>query len=230
VLLKRLEQGLAQLELGLRGLVVISEELEAVQGALRAGTVPTRWSFAYFSLKPLANWYADLILRYDFLASWAAKGLPFHFWIGAFTYPTGFTTSLQQRFSRKASGAPIDRLEFDFVPVPKEPREITEHPKDGAFVTGLHLEGAKWNPEKLWLCEPEVMELTCPMPVLHFKPIQKRAKPPPNIYECPCYYYPKRQGTVDRDSWMLRVDLRSGEAPPEFWVKRGAALLMSLAY
>jgi len=201
-----------------------------VQAALRAGTVPIGWSKTYFSLKPLANWYADMINRYEFLGNWAEKGLPFHFWIGAFTYPTGFTTSLQQRFSRKASGAPIDRLEFDFVPVPKEPREITEHPKDGAFVTGLHLEGAKWNPEKLWLCEPEVMELTCPMPVLHFKPIQKRAKPPPNIYECPCYYYPKRAGTVDRDSWMLRVDLRSGEAPPEFWVKRGAALLMSLGY
>jgi dynein heavy chain len=230
VLLRRLRTGLDQLESGLKGLVVISPELEGIQVALRENKVPAAWAFAYFSLKPLANWFEDLRARYDFLAVWSQKGIPFHFWIGAFTYPTGFTTSLLQRFSRKASGAPIDKLEFDFVPVPKEPREIAEHPKDGAFISGLFLEGAKWNPEKLCLCEPEVMELACPMPVLHFKPIQKRAKPPQNVYECPCYYFPKRDGTVDRDSWMLRVDLKSGDYPAEFWVKRGAALLMSLAF
>jgi len=135
-----------------------------------------------------------------------------------------------QRFSRKASGAPIDKLEFDFVPVGKEPGEITEQPKDGAFITGLHLEGAKWDNDNNCLTEPKVMELYCSMPVLHFKPIQKRAKPPQNIYECPCYYYPHRNGTVGKDSFMLRVDLRSGNFPAEFWVKRGAALLMSLGF
>lgn len=29
---------------------------------------------------------------------------------------------------------------------------------------------------------------------------------------------------------MLRVDLKSGDYVAEFWVKRGAALLMSLAF
>jgi len=229
VLLRALRVSLQQLEKGIKGLVVISPELEEVLTALADNKVPAAWSFAYFSLKPLANWAEDLRNRYDFFAVWSQKGIPFHFWAGAFTYPTGFTTSLLQRFSRKASGAPIDKLEFDFVPVPKEPHEITEHPKDGAFISGLHLEGAKWNPEKLCLCEPEVMELACPMPVLHFKPIQKRAKPPQNVYECPCYYYPKRDGSVGVDSYQLKVDLKSGEYPAEFWIKRGAALLMSLA-
>jgi len=112
----------------------------------------------------------------------------------------------------------------------KEIRELNEHPKDGAYISGLHLEGAKWSGEKLCLIEPEVMELTCPMPILHFKPIQKRTKAIPNNYECPCYYYPKREGTVDKDSWMLKIDLKCGDYPPEFWVKRGTAILMSLAH
>jgi len=73
------------------------------------------------------------------------------------------------------------------------------------------------------------MELACPMPILHFKPIQKRAKPPQNIYQCPTYYYPTRQGTPYMDSFMLYVDLKCGDYPAEFWVKRGTALLMSLA-
>mmetsp|Transcript_14972 Transcript_14972/g.25481 ORF Transcript_14972/g.25481 Transcript_14972/m.25481 type:complete len:81 (-) Transcript_14972:48-290(-) len=78
--------------------------------------------------------------------------------------------------------------------------------------------------------EPEVMELNCPMPILHFKPIQKRAKPPQNMYLCPCYYYPKREGTIGKDSFMLNVDLKSGDYPQEFWVKRGTALVMSTAF
>lgn len=48
------------------------------------------------------------------------------------------------------------------------------------------------------------------------------------MYECPCYYYPTRAGTVSKDSFMLKVDLKAGDYSAEFWVKRGAALLMSL--
>jgi len=96
-------------------------------------------------------------------------------------------------------------------------------------VTGLFLEGAKWDHEKGCLAEPEVMELKVRMPVIHFKPIQKRSKPPQNIYDCPTYYYPKRSGTTVRDSFLMKIDLRTLEQPAEFWVKRGTALLLSLA-
>jgi hypothetical protein len=53
-----------------------------------------------------------------------------------------------QRFSRKNIGVPIDKLEFDFIPSNKSPEEITEYPKDGAYITNLYLEGAKWDIEK----------------------------------------------------------------------------------
>lgn len=91
----------------------------------------------------------DLNERYKFFANWASKlMMPFVFWISAFTYPTGFTTSLLQRFSRKPNGAAIDRLEFDFIPHNKTLKDINEHAKDGAYIHGLFLEGAKWNFDK----------------------------------------------------------------------------------
>ena len=166
-------------------------------------------------------------MRYEFFETWAQKGAPFVFVISYFTYPTGFTTSLLQKYSRKAGSQSIDKLEFDFIPTQKPVSDITEVVKDGAFITGLSLEGAKWNADKQCLMEPDVMELSCPMPVLHFKPIPKRTKALQNIYECPCYYYPIRQGVGARDSWMLRIDLKSGDYSSEFWVKRGTALVMS---
>lgn len=78
--------------------------------------MPKAWSFAYFSMKNLGNWVNDLKNRYDFLELWAKKGNPFVYHVSYFTYPTGFTTSLLQKFSRKAGSPSIDRLEFDFIP------------------------------------------------------------------------------------------------------------------
>jgi len=178
VLVVQLAKQLVQLERGSLGLEVISPELEDTMVALGENRVPKTWGRYYFSLKPLASWFEDLGQRYGFFQNWAALAMraqpttPFHYWIGAFTYPTGFTTSLLQRFSRfSRSGAPIDMLTFDFIPVQKEPHELQEHPKDGAYIVKLHLEGASWDPERLCLQQPSVMQLTCPLPVLHFKPI-----------------------------------------------------------
>lgn len=229
ILLAVLKASLEQLEKGIKGLVLISPELEQVLGALFENKVPKSWSFAYFSLKPLAVWMRDLAERYAFFSQWAAKTAPHVFWIGAFTYPTGFTTSLLQRYSRRGGAPSIDKLEFDFIPITKLAKEVTEPPKDGSYISGLYLEGAKWNFEKMCLWEPDVMELTVLMPVIQFKPIQKRVKPPQNVYECPCYYYPIRQGTVDKDSFMIKIDLKLGDQPADHWVKRGTALVMSLA-
>ncbi len=229
ILLASLRSSLEQLEKGIKGLVLISPDLEAVLFSLFENKVPKSWAKSYFSLKPLATWMRDLCDRYAFFSLWAQKAAPHVFWIGAFTYPTGFTTSLLQRFSRRGGAPSIDKLEFDFIPIGKPIKDITEPPKDGSYISGLYLEGAKWNFEKMNLMEPEVMELTVLMPVIQFKPIQKRLKPPANVYECPCYYYPIRQGTVDKDSFMLKVDLKLGDMPAEYWIKRGTALVMSLA-
>lgn len=229
VLLKAMGESLEKLEKGILGIVVISEELQRMMVSLNNNVVPELWSNAFFSMKNLGNWNTDLKARYEFFRHWAAKGQPFVYHISYFTYPTGFTTSLLQRFSRKAGSPSIDRLEFDFIPTQKAVTDISEVVKEGAFITGLYLEGAKWNLEKQCLMEPEVMELISLMPVIHFKPIPYRAKRPPGYYVCPCYYYPIRQGKIARDSFMLLIELKTGECSPEFWVKRGTALLMSTA-
>jgi dynein heavy chain len=57
-------------------------------------TVPPAWAKGYFTMKPLSNWFDDLRNRYEFFNLWSIKGTPFVFWLGAFTFPTGFTTSL----------------------------------------------------------------------------------------------------------------------------------------
>lgn len=239
-LLVMLEKQLDQLEKGIKGFVVISPELELVMHSLSESKVPESWRFLYFSLKPLAAWIRDLDARYTHFSDWAFKAMPSVFWISAFTYPTGFTTALLQKYSRKPSNQiPIDQLDFEYLIEARPIGEIYEPPREGAYTHGLFLEGARWEPGEDHLQEPRPMELYCAMPVIQFKPIARKSKGGDSdnvytrkgeFYKCPTYYYPIRSGTINRDSFITTIDLKIGpNHTHEFWIKRGTALLMSLA-
>ena len=64
-LLRMLSKQMEELEKGIKGLVVISPELELVMNSLNESKVPESWRFLYFSLKPLAAWIRDLDARYS---------------------------------------------------------------------------------------------------------------------------------------------------------------------
>lgn len=48
--------------------------------------------------------------------------------------------------------------------------------KDGVFVRGLFLEGAGWDKKNSCLVEAEPMQMYCPVPTIHFKPVENRKK------------------------------------------------------
>ena len=112
-LLKYIRKNLLDLERGIQGLVLISEDLEKVMFSIFENKVPDKWKFAYYSLKPLSLWMIDLNKRIDQLKTWVAKGQPNIFWISGFSFPTGFTTALQQQASRKYN-IPIDQFIWEF--------------------------------------------------------------------------------------------------------------------
>jgi len=73
------------------------------------------------------------------------------------------------------------------------------------------------------------MELFCPMPIIHFKPTESKKKSSKGLYNCPIYMYPVRTGSRERPSFMIAADVKSGSQDSDFWVKRGTALILSLA-
>lgn len=237
-LLSKLRTQLSQLERGIKGLDLISEELEQVMENLLLNRVPAGWKFLYHSLKPLSSWTTDLIKRCDQLRDWIHKGQPNLFWISGFSFPTGFTTALQQQSARRQS-VPIDNFiwEFQFLPADTT---VTQSPKEGAYVHGLFLEGARWDFDKNYLLDAEPMKLFYDMPVIHFKPIIAEAKPKAkkgqSFYTCPTYMYPVRTGVREKPSFMFTVQLPLKPNPMatnnndvDYWIKKGTALLMSLA-
>jgi dynein heavy chain len=70
-LLTKIRKSLEDLEKGVKGIVVMTAELEEIFNAIYEGKVPPSWSTTYSSLKPLAAWTRDLIQRIDHFAEWA---------------------------------------------------------------------------------------------------------------------------------------------------------------
>ncbi len=203
-LLVRIHKSLKDLQKGLKGLVVISSELEMVFNSLFVARVPEMWSNAYPSLKPLGPWVRDLAVRIDQLRNWADVALPKVFWLAGFTFPSGFLTALQQSSSRR-NGIPIDVLGWEFIIVSQDEASITVYPKEGAYIKGLFLEGARWDHEYGCLADSNPMELNCPMPIIHFKPIEAKRKSMKGLYQCPLYVWPARGGTLQFVSFIMYV-------------------------
>ena len=228
-LLGTVKSQLKQLVLAVQGLVSITPLLEEVMGSLLDFKVPKVWGKTYPSIKALAPWMRDLSERYDAFEAWIGDALPKVFWLPSFTYPTGFLTALLQTSARK-NGIAIDTLSWEFPIVNQDASSITQYAKDGAYIKGLFLEGARWDSDNGYLTEPIPMELMATMPVIHFKPVENKKKVTKGIYSCPLYMYPIRTGSRERPSYVSSVDLKAGRAAPEVWVKRGTALLLATAF
>lgn len=208
------------------GLVIVTPELEEVIASLLEYRVPKTWSFCYPSTKPLGSWMRDLVQRCELFSTWVAEGMPHVYWLPGFTYPTGFLTALLQTTARK-NGLAIDSLSWEFPVLTQSAASVTSHPKEGAYLSGFFLEGARWDADNGCLGEPLPMELTSSMPIIHFKPVDNKKKAGKGIYTCPLYMYPVRTGTRERPSFVIAVELKSGKVSGEFWTKRGTAMLLA---
>jgi dynein heavy chain len=98
----------------IKGLVIMSPELDLMYTALSKNQVPPNWSeVAYPSIKSLASWIKDLNLRVEFMRNWLKGGHPPVFWLSGFFFPHGFMTGTLQTYARKTNKA-IDHLQFKF--------------------------------------------------------------------------------------------------------------------
>ncbi|KAL0267127.1 UNVERIFIED_CONTAM: hypothetical protein PYX00_009482 [Menopon gallinae] len=228
-LLNKIKESLAELQKGIQGLVLMSPELEDIFICIYEGRVPSVWLKDYHSLKLLGSWTRDLGLRIEHFSVWAdTVRPPTLFWLAAFTFPTGFLTAVLQT-SARATEVSVDTLSWDFEILTLEENITLEKPYEGVYVRGMFLEGAGWNRKAACLIEPLPMQLVCPMPVIWFKCVEATRKKPKDLYSCPAYYFPIRAGAPGRPAFVVAIDLKTGLEPPDFWIKRGTALLLSLA-
>ena len=130
----------ANLRTALKGLVVMSSDLEKMFTSMVNNQVPELWSkVGWLSTKTLASWVKDLDRRLKFMRDWMTTGTPKSFWLPGFFFPQGFMTGALQSHARRYR-LPIDTLNFGFKILPIDNAEdVHEAPADGLYIDGLYV-------------------------------------------------------------------------------------------
>ena len=150
--------------------------------------VPPSWTKrAYASLNGLSAWYTDLLLRIKELESWTSDfNLPSSVWLSGFFNPQSFLTAIMQSTARK-NELPLDRMCLVCEVTKKNKEEMGMAPREGAFIHGLYMEGARWDVNLGTIAESRLKELHPLMPVIHVKAVTHDKQEMRNLYECPVY-------------------------------------------
>lgn len=228
----------------------MSERLEAIMKSILIGKVPQVWlEVSYPSMRPIASYIEDLCHRLKFFYQWSHFKAPVVFWFSGFFFPQSFLTAIMQNYARK-NKTEIDKLKYRFIFKAKDPADHEQDyfdydtvraglgldkPLDGALISGLYLDGARWNFEGGVIDEMETKVLFSQMPIIHLLPCEKseikRIQSGQKHYKCPLYKTMERWGqlttTGHSSNFIMTVYLPMDDKKhtSAHWVKRGAAML-----
>jgi len=229
-----------QMQMAIRGEVVMTDELQGALDAIFAAKVPPTLLFTpggdEFSwiLPTLGLWFSSLISRNEQNSTWLGSGRPPCYWLTGFFNPQGFLTAMKQEVTRKHKAdkwALDDVVYHNEVTNYQESTGVKSTPSEGVYIHGLFLEGCAWSRHDGSLVESEPKKLFTQLPVLFVsaqtKELEIKAKREvygaTGPYECPCYKYFARG-----DRYLIfTVNLKTNQKLPVHWILRGAALLCS---
>ncbi|CAM6076097.1 unnamed protein product [Sphagnum tenellum] len=194
---------LATLQKALKGLVVMSSDIETLAKNMFTSKMPVLWApVSYPTMKPLSSYFNDLMDRLNMLQSWMDNG------------PT-----------------PIDTICFEFICLPEQ-GDHEKRPEDGVYIYGMFLEGARWDNEHMMLAESFDKVLHSNAPMLWLLPTEMSKKIVQACYMCPLYRTTERRGvlatTGHSSNFVFNVELPT-KASPDHWICRGVAMLLSLS-
>ncbi|VVC42221.1 Dynein heavy chain, coiled coil stalk,P-loop containing nucleoside triphosphate hydrolase,Dynein heavy [Cinara cedri] len=244
-LLAVIKTSLVEVQKAIKGIVVMSSDLEELNTSLVIGRIPGSWmNKSYPSLKPLGGYITDLLQRLKFLQDWLDNGIPEVFWLSGFYFTQSFLSGVLQNFSRKHK-IPIDQLGFEFEVTIYEPdmklkeipgwevyyRDKLDIEEFSVFVKGLFLEGARWDRELCMLNESYSKILFDTIPIICFKPGIKSQFENKLYYEAPIYKTSARRGTLSTIGHSTNFVMYMNfliDRPPNHWINRGTACLCQL--
>merc|ERR1712066_27905 len=221
MLTSEIRRSLKELNLGLKGELTISPDMEGLMNAFLIDRVPDSWTKrAYPSMLGLSAWFSDLLLRIKDLETWTGDfNLPNTVWLGGLFNPQSFLTAVMQQMSRKNEW-PLDKMFIQCDVTKKNKDDFNTPPREGAYIHGLFMEGARWDTQTSCVSESRLKELTPMMPVVLIKAIPIDRKETKNIYECPVYKNKDRGPT-----YVWTFNLKTKEKPSK-WTLGGVALLL----
>jgi len=227
LLIREIRRSLKELALGLNGELTISEEIETLQNSLYLDKVPSTWSrLAYPSLYGLTKWFSDLLMRCKELINWSNDlRLPSVVWLGGLFNPKSFLTAIMQSVARKNSWR-LDQMVLTIDITKKSKDEVSNRRfREGAYIEGLHLEGARWSQQNGCLIDAKLKDLSPPsLPVVFVRAINRDEKleSSRNVYPCPLYRTRARSSTY---IWTFNLKIKEEKSK---WILLSTALILNV--
>ncbi|KAG8222094.1 hypothetical protein J437_LFUL000857 [Ladona fulva] len=214
---------LAGVALLLQGELTITSDMENLENALFLDQVPPIWTHRAFpSLLGLGSWFAHLLLRIRELETWSSDFvLPASVWLAGFFNPQSFLTAIMQSTARR-NELPLDKMCLQCDVTKKQKEDFSSAPREGAYVHGLFMEGARWDIQAGLIMESRLKELFPPMPVINIRAITQDKQDSRNMYECPVYKTRTRGPT-----YVWTFHLKTKDKPAK-WTLAGVALLLQV--
>jgi dynein heavy chain len=224
------KRSLVELDLGLKGDLGMSDSMEALMNALYDNKVHGKWAtVAYPSMRGLASWLVDMLQRQRQLEAWTADlATPKVTWIAGLFNPQAFLTAVMQVLARK-NELPLDRMTTVCDVTKKQSAEDVEAAtRDGAYVVGFFLEGARWDVGTGMMDDSILKQLYCPMPVVLMK-AALMDKGQRDVYECPSYKTLTRNPVDGKPTggYIFTAGLKTKQNVNK-WILAGVALIMDV--
>ena len=226
ILLTEIVRSLKELQLGFAGELTMSDAMDALKTALYLDRIPSAWQKrAWPSLRPLSSWLADFSLRLVQLEEWQnnPSDIPKVTWLSGLVNPQSFLTAICQVAAQKNQWELDKLLTWTEVTKKTSIEEVEGASRDGAYINGLSVQGARWDVQGAMLERSKPKEMFCRMPVINVKAMAAdKVDVSLGIYVCPTYKTEFRGPTFVFCA-QLKTRANSGK-----WVLAGVAMIMDV--
>lgn len=223
ILLAEMKRSLIELDLGLKGDLTMSALMEKVMLSLADDKTPAGWEkLAYPSLRPLGSWISNLLGRVTQLVDWSADmSLLKVTWLSGLFNPQSFLTAVMQTTARR-NDWPLDKTMILTEVTKKQMDQIEQPSRDGAFIHGLTLEGARWDEKAGVLDDSKPKELFVSLPVILVRAVTADKAELKDAYRTPVY---KTERRFREEVFTAQLKSKHGERK---WTLAGACLFLDV--
>jgi dynein heavy chain len=226
VLLDEMRRSLKELVLGFKGELTMSDKMEGLMNAMYMERVPAGWGkISWPTKRGLTLWLANFTQRLEQLGDWC--GNPMETlkvtWVSGFVNPQAFLTAILQVAAQKNQWELDKLVTMSDVLKQMTPDEVASAAKDGAYICGLFLEGARWDADKTTVEKSRPKELFVAMPCMCVRGVSLDRADMKGIYQCPLYVTNIRGPT-----YVTRCQLKTKSSAAR-WVLAGVALIMDMS-
>ncbi|ORC84913.1 dynein heavy chain [Trypanosoma theileri] len=223
LLISVLKSTLEELDLGLKGALSMTAAMQLLFDEIYLDKLPAVWEkVSFMSLRALGSWMENFLVRNDQLMGWTGElQTPKVTNIALFFNPMSFLTAIMQTTSITNS-FDLDQMALVVDVLKKSADQIETSARDGCHISGLSMEGARWDTASACLDESRMKELYPKMPIMTVRSLPLSKIDRRDQYECPVYKTQQRGPGFVVGFWLKT------KQPAKKWTIAGVGLILDV--